>query len=170
MSLTQLTCPNSHSDPVIVEKFTGSSSSTKPNSLLLTSRHCPSESSPRQTENIHLTAISNKAHFTKCNISNSPLEIIWNLSCGTARPLSKLHGPSRGSKDKESRSYSYLHLHMPAITPVLSDKLYMFAGGMDEFCRHLMICKVLLPPSSYLIFQEALAHTGKLISLSAFNR
>lgn len=72
---------------------------------------------------------------------------------------------------KETRSHSCLHPN-PKCLPLLllyQTNSIVFAGWMDGFCGHFVICKV-LHPSSYLIFQKALEHKGKLISSSAFNR
>lgn len=65
-----------------------------------------------------------------------------------------------------------IHACTPKCLPLLlwyQTNSIVFAGWMDGFCGHLIICKV-LHPSSYSIFQKALEHKGKLITPSAFNR
>lgn len=111
-----------------------------------------------------MAAISSKADLTKCYISNNPLWIMETSPTAWQVSLPKLVGSSRGSKDRDQV------LLVPA-PPVILGMLntHLLDGWMDGFCRQLMIYKLFLHPSSYLIFPKALKHKGKLISVSAFN-
>lgn len=86
----------------------------------------------------------------------------WQVFCQSSPSMWKVKGKRPG----------LIHACNPKCLPLLlwyQTNSIVFAGWMDGFCGHLIICKV-LHPSSYSIFQKALEHKGKLITSSAFNR
>lgn len=92
------------------------------------------------------------------------------FSYGMASSFVRLDGPAGDSKDRERVSLRPVPPRVYHHAYHIRQAQCMFAGCMDVFCRHLMIYTVLQHPLSYyLIFQKALEHKGKLISLSSFN-
>lgn len=103
-------------------------------------------------------------------MSNNPIWILWTFSYGMASSFVRLDRPAVNSKDRERVSLMPVPPRAYHHVCHIRQAQRMFAGCVDGFCRHLMIYTVLRHPSSYyLIFQKALAHKGKLISLSLFN-